>query len=260
MDTIYQEIWDADQRGNGVPALRPEEPTDDKIGYVVVDEPAAAADPEHRVLQKVNIPDHKRRTYQLCQKLFDNYALLRGAGEDVKPEEVQEELDFIDAILDTPPIQAAKQHLATSLNLHISQALLASMIKETWFDMGSAGNQRDASGFEHVFVGEQASQASHVGGYHFWYKYHLDDGGRIFGPADGDDRIIYHGERYGGGQVSDQGILVPEVVTLSLTWQAPDRDGDWRGKEADQTDRRLFRRLQPGGPDRARLSPLPHPK
>ena len=222
MSAIFQEIWDADQSGAGVPALRPGEPKDPSRGFVVVDERATSVGVDHRVLAEVVIPDAKRETYRLCERLYDNYALERAVRERVTSGEVQEELDLIDAILDTPPIEVAQQYLETSLDLTISKDAMAAMIKETWFAMARAGSQLEASGFEHVFVGEQSSSRSKIGGYHFWHKYHLDDGGS------GEDRIEYVGTRYGGAQEPGQGILVPEVVTLQLTWDAPFGDAGLR--------------------------------
>ena len=212
MDGVYQEIWDADQSQNGLPALRPGEATDSAKGFVIVDERATAVDADHKVIKDVSIPISKRKTYDLCIKLFDNYALLRATGEFVRPEEIQEELNFIDAILPTAPIQKARQIMEGRLNLSISNDLLASMIRETWFQLGKSGRQQDASGFEHVFVGEQAKDRSKIGGYHYWHKYFLDDGGQGL-----DDRLKYHGTKYHKAEEPDKGILVPEVVTLSLS-------------------------------------------
>ncbi|MEM7066178.1 MAG: hypothetical protein AAF572_23805 [Cyanobacteria bacterium P01_B01_bin.77] len=228
---VFQEIWDADQSGNGVPALRPGEKRDETRGYVVVDERAASVSSEHRVLSQVVIPPAKMETYRLCEQIFDNYALERSVREQISQTETQEELDFIDAILPTPPIEKARQFLESSLDLTISQSLMAAMIKETWFAMGPAGTQRDASGFEHVFVGEQASKASHVGGYHFWYKYYLDDGGPSVTPGhDLQDTIQYLGTRYEKATEPGKGVLVPEIVTLQLTWTAPVGNGSQNTK------------------------------
>jgi hypothetical protein len=226
-DNIFQKIWTADQQGNGIPALRPNEDKDSSRGYVVVDERATSVGSDHRVLAEVVIPPSKRKTYELCERLFDNYALERIVREQITDTESQEELDFIDAILPTPPIEVARQFLESSLDLTLSQSLMAAMIKETWFTLGASGNQPDASGFEHVFVGEQASKSSEIGGYHFWYKYHLDDAGdRLHHGTVLDDRIEYLGTQYGGADEPDKGVLVPEVVTLSLRWEAPLGDGN----------------------------------
>lgn len=225
-DNIFQKIWNADQQGNGIPALRPNEEKDPSRGYVVVDERSTLVDSDHRVLAKVEIPSSKRETYKLCEHLFDNYALERRAREEVTSTETQEELDFIDAILPTPPIEVARQFLESSLDLTISQSLMAAIIKETWFTIGASGAQPDASGFEHVFVGEQASKKSEVGGYHFWYKYYLDDAGdRLHHGTALEDRIEYLGTKYGKAEEPEKGVLVPEVVTLSLRWEAPLGEG-----------------------------------
>ena len=227
MDAAYQQIWDADQSQNGVPAVRPGEPRDDAVGFVIVDERATSVGRDHRVLKEVVVPDSKAATYDLCVKLLDNYALERAASEFIRPEEIQEELDFVDAILPTGPMQAARQVLEQRLGLAISNDSLAAMVKETWFKLGTAGSQSQASGFEHVFVGEQGRQQTKIGGYHYWHKYFLDDGGA------GTDRIEYKGTQYQDAIESDKGILVPEVVTLSLVWEAP--IGDRRGNGGSGT-------------------------
>ncbi len=227
--TIYQDIWDADQTTNGVPAVRKGELTSEQSGFVMVDEPGAAAPGEHKVLVKVKIPETKRQTYHLCERLFNNYTLDPGVRELVTADETQEEKDFIDAIVELPPLQAAREFISRELNQTISNTALASMVKETWFLQGRAGSKH-ASGFEHVFVGEQKPKgeqpddaAVKMGGYHFWYKYYLDDAGsRIPIPAPDADRIVFHGTRYSGAEDPAQGLLVPEIVTLSFEWLAPD--------------------------------------
>ncbi len=221
MSEIFQTIWDADQAGNGIPALRPGEPKDHTRGFVVVNEQATSIDSGHRVINEVGLPDEKRDTYRLCEVLFDNYALERAVREQVRPGELREELEFIDAILETPPIETARQFLERSLDLQISKSTLSAMIKETWFTLGRAGNQPDASGFEHVFVGEQASKKTRAGGYHFWYKYWLDDGGKNVAGLVSDDRIEYLGTKYGAADTPEKGVLIPEIVTLEMKWTAP---------------------------------------
>lgn len=221
MSQIFQTIWDADQAGNGVPAIRPGEPKDPTRGFVVVDERAASVGSGHRVISEVAVPENKRSTYQLCEALFDNYALERAVHERVRPGELREELVFIDAILDTPPVETARRFLESLLDLQISKHALSAMIKETWFTLGRAGNQPDASGFEHVFVGEQASRETQIGGYHFWYKYWLDDGGKGVAGVEADDGIEYIGTKYGAAETPDKGVLIPEIVTLEMKWRAP---------------------------------------
>ena len=226
--SIYQEIWDADQEGNGIKALRKKDQSqfkDESVGYVLVDEEASGSDAN--IISEVVIPAAKRSTYDLCARLFDNYALDPGIRGEITSGESLEERDFIRAIIPTKPLQVAKDFMARDLGQTVTDTDLALMIEKTWFLQGKAGS-KFASGFEHVFVGEQKpkgdqpdSRAVALGGYHFWYKYYLDDGGKK-GDLVFDDHIKYKGTRYGDANETSQGILVPEVVTLSFDWNAPD--------------------------------------
>ena len=226
---IYQDIWDADQADNGIPALRKKDQTglkDDSVGYVIVDEEAEGNNA--RIISEVVIPDSKRSTYDLCLKLFDNYALDPATREEVTDGEEKEEREFIKAILPTKPIQVAKEFIARDLEEDVTDEDMALMIRQTWFLQGKAGS-KFASGFEHVFVGEQKPAgdkpddvAVKLGGYHYWHKYYLDDGGKI-GDMKFDDHITYKGTEYGGDSKTSSGILVPEIVTISYQWNAPDR-------------------------------------
>lgn len=225
--SIYQEIWDADQQENGIPALRKKDQLqfkDESIGYAIVDEEVSGTDV--RVISEVVIPDAKRSTYELCARLFDNYTLDPGLRDDITTEESIEEREFIKAIIPTKPLQLAKEFIARDLDQEFTDVDLAIAIEKTWFFQGKAGS-KFASGFEHVFVGEQKPTgdqrddvAVSLGGYHFWYKYYLDDGGKI-GDLEFDDRISYGGTRY-SPSTSDQGRLVPEIVTINFEWNAPD--------------------------------------
>lgn len=246
MDDIFQEIWNADMAGNGVPAIRPGDQKRDDVGYVLVDERSTVVGTDHKVLAEVVIPEGKRPTYQLCQAIFDNYALERAATEVIRPEERQEEIDFVQAILPTPPIQVARRYMEQSLGLAIGDETLARMIHETWFKFGDAGSQRDATGFEHVFVGEQARQATKIGGYHYWHKYYLDDAGRRFDGLTSVDRIEYRGTQYCGAEQPAKGVLIPEVVTLSLIWNAPAGDGG-NARELEKPIGGFFVGLSPEG-------------
>lgn len=86
------------------------------------------------------------------------------------------------------------------------------------------GGDPHLTGFEHVAVGEQ--EGAKAQGYHYWYKYYLDDGfaRQVDGAAENfpglsDDRIVYLGSK----QSADQ-TQFPESVTISYRWDAPDYD------------------------------------
>jgi poly(U)-specific endoribonuclease len=217
-DGVYQRIWDADQAGRGIPALAAGSVGDARRGYVKVDLPAGR-DPEHRLFAEVHIPDHKRLSYDLCRALFDNFRLDQTKVEDTTPAEARETLALLDAIARSAPMRVARDHLEREHGLRYADAAWQELIFDVWFRPFDDGRNRDLSGFEHVVVGEQ--KAGRVNGYHFWYKYYLDDGPVFLGTDD----IDFDGMRYdrpsGGVSAEPQ---VPEIVTLAYRWQARDFD------------------------------------
>ncbi|MEL4897940.1 lamin tail domain-containing protein, partial [Crocosphaera sp. Alani8] len=167
-------------------------------------------------------------------KRSNNYTLDPAERDEISSFEREEERKFIEAILPTLPIQIAKEAIANHRRRDLSDIEFALAIEEAFFFQGNAGS-KNASGFEHVFVGEQKDEGekpdkspTELGGYHFWYKYFLDDGGKN-STMEFSDRISYGKSEYD----NDQGILVPEVITLSYTWEAPefDNNGNPTGKK-----------------------------
>jgi len=126
------------------------------------------------------------------------------------------------AIIDTPAMQVARRYVEQSTNTVVSKERWYATLLELWFRRFAQGGDPALSGFEHVFVGEQ--EGAKVQGYHFWYKYYLDDGlastiDRTRLPGFKDDRIVYLRGQYGDGQEN-----FPESVTISFKWDAPDYD------------------------------------
>lgn len=221
--TIYQKIWTADQSENGVPAILPGDvSTPRDKGYVIVDE-STPFNEDTRVLREVFIPDEKKRTYELCEKLYNNYNIRPSIKETETAEEEKEIEEFINAIKDTAPMKIARQFIDPKLN----DDDWKESIKSKWF---TTFRNDERSGFEHVFVGEKSSRGNNeLGGYHFWHKYYLDDGA---GKVDGKDTIDYFGPNY----ENNTGVKVPDVVTLRYTWEARDENNNtvddlekWRG-------------------------------
>lgn len=219
---IYQQIWDADQAGNGVQPVLPGAAVDEGRGHVRV--AAVPEDPraDHRVLADVAIPAAKRLTYDRARALFDNYALDEQDPENETPEERQEVHDLLEAVIDTPPMQVARAYVSEASGSPVSRDRWYTVLVEHWFRTFAAGGDPALTGFEHVFVGEQ--EGAKAQGYHFWYKYHLDDGmagtierNRL--PGFKDDRIRYLKGLFGEGQEA-----FPESVTISYVWEAPDYD------------------------------------
>ena len=221
-DTIYQRIWDADQAGSGIPAIAMDEVGDPTRGFVRVDE-RGGRDPQHRLFAEVNIPAPKRRSYDLCKALFDNYRLDQTKPEDNQPAEAREILALLEAVADAPPMAAARAHLERQNGASYSTDAWQELIFELWFRQFDIGSNLDLSGFEHVVVGEQ--KGSEVNGHHFWYKYYLDD----WAAFSGQDDIDYDGSRYDGphrreGPLTRLGQNEPEVATLAYRWHAYDYD------------------------------------
>ena len=219
-DDIYQRIWDLDQAANGVPAILAEEAGDRARGFVKVDE-RAARDPEHRLFAEVHIPAHKRRSYDLCKALFDNYRLDQTKPESNRPEEAREVLALLNALTDSAPMMTAREHVDARSDARHSNDAWQELIFDVWFRQSDDGGNRDLSAFEHVAVGEQ--RGGRVNGHHFWYKYYLDD----WAAFSGEDDIDYDGTRYDGphrreGRLTPIGARVPEVVTLAYSWDAYD--------------------------------------
>ena len=229
MSNIYQEIWNADQAQNGVEPILSTEEGSQEQGYVKVNADLdTGSDPDLKVLETLHIPSHKMTTYNFCRKLFNNFSLAEPMPEFDTPEERQEVHDFLSAIVDTEPMKVARQYIERESNSVISKERWHNTLMEMWFRRFSSGGDPELSGFEHVVVGEQ--EKSKVQGYHFWWKYYLDDG---FAPQvdDGmqvptdsefkEDRIRFHGSKQKAGQ-----LKFPESVTISYRWHAPDYDAN----------------------------------
>jgi hypothetical protein len=182
----------------------------------------ATGERDFKVLPDVQIPESKMRTYKLVRAFFDNYALDERDPEVETPQEREEVHNLLSAIIDSAPMQVARRYVEESTNTVVSSERWYSTLLELWFRRFSQGGDPALSGFEHVFVGEQ--EGSKVQGYHFWYKYYLDDGlastiERTRLPGFKDDRIVYLRGQYGNGQEN-----FPESVTISFKWDAPDYD------------------------------------
>lgn len=216
MADIYQAIWNADQAYAGVRAVRRDTAVTDAMrahGYVVVDERQDAG-PDHRLLSEVEIPDAKAGLYKLVEKLFNNYTLDQTKRENVLPEEDHEVQAFIEVVHRSPPMEVAREYVSRQAGMEVTPETWWSILQRAWFERFDLGGNRDLSGFEHVVVGEQ--KQSRVQGYHFWYKYFLDEHFRVPGEPHERDLIEFINWE------STPGELSPDVVTLSYRWRAFD--------------------------------------
>ena len=227
MQDIYQRIWEADQNENGISPILDTELGNLEKGYVKVNTNLNQESQDIRVLSDLHIPEHKKHTYQLGLKLFDNFALSERAEEVDTAKERTEVHDFVDAIIDTAPMQVARAYIAEQTNSSLTRQRFYNTIMEMWFRKYTQSGKPHLSGFEHVVIGEQ--DGSKAKGYHFWYKYYLDDG--FARQQDGlyadsfptlrDDRINYFGSKMTGNQHQ-----FPESVTIAYRWFAPDYEAE----------------------------------
>ena len=221
---IYQQLWDADQRGSGLPAILAGSAKPDAAkGYVEVSE-HSSADADHRVIPEVSIPIEKQTTYLLCERLFNNYVLDQTKPDPESSEEPAEIDTFLDVAMASEVMELARLYAEEQTGESFSAGRWYALMRELWFGRFDSGGGEDLSGFEHVFVGEQ--KGGKLGGYHFWYKYYIDDSHDLkptgdFDPFGEQDHIQFNGLEYRGANAAE-GRLVPEVITLSHTLHAFD--------------------------------------
>ncbi len=222
---IYQDIWNTDQQHCGLKAIKKADSTDglQDHGYVIVDE-KEVEDKDHKVIVEVHIPPSKMESYKLVETLFNNYVLDQTKSEvDTIEEhkvEQQEIQSFIEYVYKTPPMQTAREYYSQRAKKQVTDDEWWSIIERVWFAQFDSNKNKDLSGFEHVIVGEQ--KQGKVQGYHFWYKYYLDE---QFVPGalpssnppatPPQDTIHFLGWK---GKLNSS----PDCVTLSFVWEAFD--------------------------------------
>lgn len=229
MSDVYQQLWDEDLRGNGVRALKQDaevSEADKKTGYVLVDERREVRR-DDKVLAEVGIPEEKLASYQRVEKLFDNYTLDQRHPEYDDDQEREEVQTFMNHLVETPVMKLAHQIVQDGMRRRITEHEWWAMVYQIWFERFDMGANRDLSGFEHVIVGEQ--KQAKVQGYHFWYKYYLDESFR-FQPGDGSPDIELDAIAFLNWK-NNSNDDTPDCVTLGYEWQAFDYS------------RRVFRKL-----------------
>jgi len=119
----------------------------------------------------------KRPTYAAFLALLDNYIAETGAAESVTNSERQEVIDFLDAIMETAPMQFCHQycHAKNPRKVPQSRSGFVSLLHSIWFELyrRERGGRLDSSGFEHVFIGEVKN--GDVSGFHNWIQFYLEE-------------------------------------------------------------------------------------
>lgn len=96
-------------------------------------------------------------TFKAFHTLLDNYASEIGVAETFTADERRESLEFLNAICQTAPMQFCHYycHAKDPVRVPKDVAEFKTLLNNTWFELYNRGgqNQKDSSGFEHVFVG-----------------------------------------------------------------------------------------------------------
>jgi poly(U)-specific endoribonuclease len=125
----------------------------------------------------VYIPDRKRNSYQLTEKLFDNYTLNQMYRERNTRDEAREIEAFLQMAIHSEPVKTARKYIEEKRKQEFADKQWYEYLHRLWFRQFNWESGRDLSGFEHVFIGEQKRRK--LVGHHFWYKYYLEDNGLL---------------------------------------------------------------------------------
>jgi len=119
----------------------------------------------------------QRPTYKAFTALLDNYIAATGAAESVTDSERAEVQAFLDAVMQTAPMQFCHLycHKHKPDAVPSSQAGFKKLLHSIWFDLyrRERGGRLDSSGFEHVFIGEVKN--GDVSGFHNWIQFYLEE-------------------------------------------------------------------------------------
>jgi len=172
---IYHAIWEADMESNGIRPIFPTDKGEESDGYVVVNTEASSC--EDPIFKKVQIPERKRHSYQLVEKLFDNYSLNQTKREENTKDESTEVEEFLRMAVDTLPIKTAKDFIEEKTETVFTGLQWFHYLHDLWFHQFDWESGKDLSGFEHIFIGDQKRRK--MVGHHFWYKYWLEDNANL---------------------------------------------------------------------------------
>lgn len=123
---------------------------------------------EEKLFTGVSSEVWQKRTYLIFYHLLDNYVRSTGVSEESSAREAKEEWDFLNACMETKPMQYCFKYLVAKGCCDDDQEAFLKMLHEAWFEFYRRDENNDSSGFEHVFVGE--IDDGHVKGLHNWIQ------------------------------------------------------------------------------------------
>ena len=117
----------------------------------------------------------RRPTYKAFIALLDNYTAQVGEGETVTSSKLRENFNFLDAIMQSAPMQYCHKYcIANGDCVPSDPADFKNLLYNIWFELYRRGGSiRDSSGFEHVFVGE--IKHGKVSGFHNWIHFFIEE-------------------------------------------------------------------------------------
>ncbi|XP_023326728.1 poly(U)-specific endoribonuclease-A [Eurytemora carolleeae] len=117
--------------------------------------------------------------YQKLFALYDNYEKKTTVAEDHTEQEHQEELDFLQYVLDSEVMKTTYAFLTEKGLFSGTYENFGEKLYTLWFGQYErATGVLSSSGFEHVFIGEVKN--GEVSGYHNWFSlYNQEKGGHI---------------------------------------------------------------------------------
>jgi poly(U)-specific endoribonuclease len=119
----------------------------------------------------------RRPTYSAFCALLDNYIAETGTAENVTDTERQEIWTFLNAIMQTAPMQFCHKYCRANKpdNVPADTEGFLKLLHSTWFELyhRGRGGHADSSGFEHVFVGEVKNDK--VSGFHNWIAVYMEE-------------------------------------------------------------------------------------
>ncbi len=119
----------------------------------------------------------KRPTYALFIALLDNYKASTGNVENVCDSEREEIGNFLKAIMQSAPMQFCHKYLLAkgAEDVPRDPSDFIKLLHKIWFELYNRkrGDEKDSSGFEHVFVGEMKDDS--VSGFHNWIQFYLEE-------------------------------------------------------------------------------------
>ncbi len=224
---IYEELWDLDQRENGMTVS-----CRDQSGKWINPDADILVEEQNKytrgtdkapnpLFYHVNEEKLQGETYTKFISLLDNYLINPFDLEDdlnSNRTEIIEIREFLNRIIRTSVMDRAYEYITGELGESFTIDIFKTELIRIWFELFDNyynGNKTPGcSGFEHVFVGEgKKNDKSGIGGYHYWLKFFLDE---TEGTAD------FKGYNYKGSQVPEMGSSNPDITTISMEWLTND--------------------------------------